>query len=261
MPARIGFDNLARRPEALARAYAGSVGMNTPPGRMVTPHLSDCWRSAPGVNATWIEFEITSVEDIDTVALIGTNLTELADWRIRIGIVDLLVPGNVAFDSGIVNAGVVGHWGLAARYLPQLFPGNRVRIDLEDPSLSEIEVPRVWFGRSWRPTYGFKFGHQQKLFDHSVVTESEYGSTFIDIRPSRRGYTLEFGVMSAADHREVRRLHRLCGASRELLLCLDDQSPELGEDTLLVLPQGDPGPLASVEGGFWSWSLDCKERI
>ncbi|HWL67125.1 MAG TPA: hypothetical protein VNS22_01945 [Geminicoccus sp.] len=246
----------------MALAYAGSTGTNAPPSRLLTPDLTECWRSAPGVFATWIEIRLPEPGEIDTVALVGTNLRPTASGRLRIGVGDIADPDNTTHDSGDRALGVVDPWGLAVWCLDMPVLGDVIRIDLEDLGVDEnaLEVPRVWVTKAWRPDRWYDFGYQQTVSDLSQVSRSRYsGAVFSDERPIVRGYRLDFKVMSEADRNEARRLHRLCGSSREMLLCLDEQSPALGEDTLLVMPTGQP--IAHDNPRSWSWTLECEERL
>lgn len=259
MAPRLGYDNFCRRSEAPASASAGSSGIGTPAKRLLTSALSEVWRSAAGVNSTWIQIDLDGAEEIDTVVIPSSNLTPTAEWRVRIGTGDLTNPANIEYDSGTVSAAVVDPWTLAALFLEVAVTGESIRIDLADDILDEIEVGRVWITKSRRFDHWYNYGWEQSAVDFSTSVTTQDGETFNDERPIARTFSLSFPAMTNADRAAIREVHRLVGASREILLCLDDESDSLGSET--VLATMDIQPISSVSPNLWSWTLSCKERL
>ncbi len=260
MSCRIGFDNLARRAEAPASASAGSTGTATPASRILSSRVNEVWRSAADVNSTWIEIALPEAGLIDTVCVPISNLTNSAHWRVRIGSGDLTNPGNVVFDGGTVPAGVIDPWALAVLYLATSVSGTKVRIDLQDGISSVIEVGRVWIGQSHKFDRFYAYGHELGSNDYSTVTRSPHGEVTVEERAQARAWGLSFEAASDVDKTAMMQMQRLIGMSREVLVCLDDQSTQLGADTALMIPTHVVTPKSRTHQ-LWSMSLNLEEIL
>lgn len=255
---RVAYDNLARGATP-ATASAGSTGAGTAAGRALTSALSDRWRPADGVTATWLEVVLPSAGSIDAVALHGA-LGEALQWRIRIGTGDLTDPGDVVHDTGVslVSAGAIAPYGLAVLFLPAPVTAQAIRFDLSDAA--GFEVGRVWAGKSWAA--GIAPDPELGAVDHSTRSRSTSGALFVEQRPISRRWSVVFPALTTAEAAGARSMQRIAGASREVLACLDDQSASIGADTMLATladpaaPRGHP-----TAPGYWTLSLILEERL
>jgi len=215
-------------------------------------HLQDrqVQRKARSVDAdpssTTFDVDLGSIEAASVVALAGHNLTQLAQWRVRLsqldptfadaefdsGTVDVwpqLVPFG-ALDWGVFNwgqslpdveAAALGGYAVVVLPAPTLF--RYARVELFDGTNGDgfVEAGRFVLADAFQPTRGQRLGWSRQTVDPSRVTESRGGQRWFDLRRKRQRVDLEFQALSAAEMQVVDLFDRIVGVSGDVLVVLD----------------------------------------
>jgi len=256
--AAIAYINLADS----ATITASSSAPLMPASRLQYPHVSRKWRGVNGTGEALI-VDLGSAQSIDTVALIGLNLTLAGQARVRVSSSDATgVAGNL-YDNG---AGVTGLVDPAYGYLVVLLPspvtGRYVRIDVLDSSLSYVEAGRLYIGKRFTTTYNFAPGWQDGRVDTSRKTVSRGGQTYIDVNVSYRTVDISFEWLTLAERNSsVAEIDRLNGEHTDILLIRDTASTNMGRDCLWGLVDGNQPIVQPYAANVFSKSYRLRERL
>jgi hypothetical protein len=166
----------------------GSEIATLPGTNVKVAHLSQKWYTAAAVNSSFLVFDLGAAYAIAFLAVLGTNLTSAATYRLRASNADPTAVGTLLYDSGTVSAGVKTGYGAIYKAVT-LTTARYWRLDLTDASLTQLQIGRVFLGPAWdisRIQYGWSVG----VRDNSPVARSRGGQSFPDVLPQTR--VLEF---------------------------------------------------------------------
>lgn len=243
-------------------ASAGSVASvtGTPASAVLDQQLAARWRSAPGIS-TWLLVDIGAQRQIDTVAILATNLSDAATWRIRISTTDATGAAGDAHDSGTITAGADPLFGGAAIYLLQASPvtGRYVRLDLADATLPYLEVGRLVAGRRWRFARNFRLGWTVEAVDDAQIATTWGGAEWRDARSVRRRVRVELPAITRAEYEVEAQALLRAGAGRDVLLILDQDSAWLPRDS--VFGRLAPVRISNPWPHYYSCVIDVIERV
>lgn len=224
----IAFQNLAE----LALITAETAYPSLPASLLHSDHIAQKWRSQ--TVPTWMVAQLDTGRDIDVVALIGCNATADTVMRVRIG--DDPTFTTWTYDSGDMAGPVDPRYAQLIHILPALVNGLYVRIDADDPSLAYFQAGRLFIGAGVRPAINFSYGAPRGFGSLSRRSQSRGGQIYIDIGPSYRTASLSFAALSdEEDDGWVADLDRINGVNVDVLVCWNEQSANLGKDTIFGL--------------------------
>ena len=226
--AAIAYDNRADR----ASITASSSAILLPVSRLQDPHIARKWRSN-GSASEFLTIDLGASVPVDTVALIGLNLTSDGTVRVRVSDMDTSAQAGEIYDSGDVGGAIDPRWGMLVHLLPEALVGRYVRIDLSDPNAAYIEAGRLFVGRRWQFQYNFAFGWSRQYVDRSRKTESRGGQTFIDRDVRYRMANISFELITQAQRWGfVEEVDRVNGTHDDVLLITQSDSDNLGRDCI-----------------------------
>lgn len=95
------------------------------------------------------------------------------------------------------------------------------------------EAGRLVIGETWAPTRDMRYGFEPLWRDFSVRSRSLGGNEFIDVRPRQRGYRFTIlGLSESEAQEQVDRLNLMRGIGRDILVCRNKDSSDMGRDTV-----------------------------
>lgn len=214
---------------------SSSASADTGPGELKAIGRTDVWRSA-GTSAT-LTVELDSpITPIQAVALMTSNLSAAATWRIRVlsstavlrfdsGVVLACPPAPFGeFDWGFAPLGVNAFsTGLAAHsvcWLPERVPGASVLIDIEDPynSAGYVEASRLVVGDVFSPDFNFARGSGLTWASIDKQERSEDGSLRTNPGARMRKLSLSMQNMTDSDRSKFAEIARHAGLTRDFLV-------------------------------------------
>lgn len=222
------------------RVPGGTVTASTQVGtlpaiNMQHPALSpQKWRSTG--NTASILLDMGATYSIGATALLGTNLTAAATWRIRLAATSALT--SPTFDTGAVqvSAGVDPAYGAAIRIFGSSPSGRWLGIDLTDTSLAFLEVGRWWAGTAWQPARNYEFGIKRAWRDTTRQTLTEAGQAWVDRGVTARSWSLTLPAIQGTERdTHLETMGRVVGLREDVLVVLDPSSSNLGRDSLFGL--------------------------
>jgi hypothetical protein len=170
-----------------------------PGENVINPHVSRKWHTEVGVKTGALTFDLGSTLSCSVLAVLGTNLTSAATYRLRASDLDPAALANLEYDSGTVSAGVKTGYG--AIYKQFAATTSRYwRLDLTDNNVaSNLQVGRVVLGPHWQPAVNMMLDWQIGVLDESRVEYSYGGQSYPDNRPKRRVLQFALDYLTEAD--------------------------------------------------------------
>lgn len=214
---------------------ASSSAAAGPAANLLLMQPTDLWQSTD--LAPYLEIDLGTVKDFDLIALLFTNMTAAAQWRVRTANSQANLTASPTYDSGVVtfcpwsteqdrrhgfvfnSAGWSNQW---------------VRIDLADPTNPEgvISAGRLYVADSYLPSFNY-VALDVGFIDTSTRARTTAGNTI----PNRQGIipTLSFDI-DLDDEQEFYAgtiaIQRRRGAARDVLAIIDPDDAVLAHDMI-----------------------------
>lgn len=252
--AAILYDNLADAGAVSASAAAPLL----PASQLQSVHMGRKWRAL--TNTASVRVDLLSVQPVDTISLLGTNLTASAAYRVRVSTTDPEAQMGVVFDTmdrSDIDAVHPDIFALA----DEPAEGRYVRIDMTDDALTFLEAARVVVGQRHQFGINYGYGWGIQWVDRSRITESRGGSLFVDREKKYRMANLPFEHIKPSDrYGVVEDVDREAGTSRDVLFFTNPDSDRLGRDTIWgLIEQASPTVEAYYQG--FSKTYTIRERL
>lgn len=226
--AAIAYLNLADK----GAVRASSSVILAPPERLQNPHVARKWRSGDG-GAQALTLDLGVAQIMDTVALVGLNMTLGGTVRVRASLMDDTAQTGEAYDSGILTDVVDPAYAMLVHLMPSRVTARYVRVDMSEPTVSYIEAGRLFVGVRWQFAYNFGFGWSRGYVDRSRRTESRGGQTYVDRDVSYRLVSIAFDAVTEAQRFGfVEEVDRVNGQRDDVLLITASNSTNLGRDSI-----------------------------
>lgn len=222
-----------------------------------TPDVREIFRASS--NTVAIRADFGSSVLWGGTALIKSNAVSGDTMRIGLSTTDATGLARDAYDSGTIPAGVDPAFGMLVHFPATPAVGRHLRIDLTQAS--PPEAGRWFAGPVWRPSRQFAYGWEPPWRDSSRHSESLGQVIFIDRKLRQRGmrFTLR-GITEDEAEDEVAEINRICGTSRDVLVCRNRSASSLGKVTIWGLlartieyPQTNPD--------FFEAEFELYERL
>src|SRR5688572_18786198 len=243
-PLRLAYQNYADQ----ALIDVSAIG-SLPGSNLKTDDIQQIWRGTSATGAA-IRSDLGQLRQVGAIALINTSGISAADThRVRISTTDPDGIVNNVYDSGEIATNVDPVFEKYVHFVEPNVMGRHIRISLT-VATGPVEAGRLVIAPTWAPSRDMSFGWEKLSRDSSSVTESLGGNPFIDVRHRRRGWRFRiFPLTEGEAEAEVDELNRLRGTGRDILVCRDINSTNLGRDTLWGLLEA-PVQQRRVEGGY-----------
>lgn len=237
---------------------ASSEAAGLPVQNLAVPHVAQVWSTASGVNSANVIVDFEQSRSIGMVALFGVNFTAGATIRIGLSTADATGAARDALDSGTISANVDPNFGRSI-HIFQAASGRYLRLDLEDVSLSELEVGVLWAGPVIQPGRSYSFGRERGYADASVITRNRGGQAFIDeYRPARR-LRLTWEFLSATEGWQFEEVGRLNGTRSPVVVCTAPLATPVDRETVYGMLEAVPAVRWDYSD-FHSATLEILER-
>lgn len=256
--AAIAFINLSDS-ESVGIVASSSI-IEAPPAILKDPRVAEKWRGRNG-ETEYLLIDLDSVQSIDTVMLLGLNLTLAGITRIRVSAVDSSGETGEAHDSLADDGRVDPEYGALIYLLDEPVMGRYIRIDLTEPDEEYIEAGRL--GIFLRSTFNFNypFGWEEAPIDESIETQSRSGQDYIDVGPTRRCWTVRWPWLTLSERNSyLQQLDRWNGIRKAFLFIGDPGSDNLGRDSIWGRVKEIPAtvPIEAFEGSDELYSKAYK---
>lgn len=232
----------------------GTTLQGFPVSKVSTINLYDFCKFS-GVLATnsYFILEFTGFKSLQLFALLKTNVSNAATWRVRVADTLANVTAAPTYDSGSVPCvppyGAFGElpwgefdWGDVLpptfgqylnknSFLPLVEPvfGKFVRIDIDDQlenTQGNISVARLWLGAIYQPSLNVNYGASVQLKDTTTTRKSESGVRKYGTRYQRRIVNGTFDLpQTELFYNIFGKLHTVKGVNGELVCILDPLTP------------------------------------
>jgi len=251
-----------------ATLIAGSEVASLPVANIQNPHVSKKWHTAGTVTSSSCRFDMGSSVSCSLLALLGTNLTSAATIRIRASDTDPVVTSSLAYDSGLVSAGVKDGYGAIYKSFAAA-TARYWRFDLSDATLPDhIEVGRVFIGPKWQISTGDAGGGGGQIYNWSVTPmdpsrrdKSYAGQSYADILPQQRLLQFTLDWMGEAEmYGNAFALARANGIVTDVLAIPDIAGAYLSEQAvwgLITTAQ----PLVHRASRIYQMKFEIEERL
>jgi hypothetical protein len=201
--------------------------------------------------------------EVGATALMNFNALADDGVRVRLSTIDATGVAGDAYDSGtsFIPTAVDPAFRIFLHVLPTPAIGRYLRLNF---TLASIPEAGRWFaGPAWLPSRSFSFGWRPPWRDASRRAESLGQVIYIDRKIRQRGMQFSLrGITETEWATQVNEINRICGTSRDILICKDIANSNLGRVTiwgLLEQPVDASQPEQSTD--FWVADFEAWERV
>lgn len=220
----IAYENLSDLGTIAAESARPSLSVSN----LQNVHVATPWRSQ--TVPTWAMTDLLEDRAVNVVALFGTN--GLASTEIMVRASNDPSFATSLYDSGWIAGAIDPAFQSFIHILAESVTARYVRVDIRDDALEWFDAGRQFIGLGYRPPINFSWGRARGYRDPSVKTQSLGGQLYIDIRPKLRRLSLNFSTIRDAASSFFEDLDRVNGIAVDVLLCQNEQSANLGRDTI-----------------------------
>lgn len=207
---------------------AGSAAAGLPVSNLVDIQPGNKWR-ATALASAWCQNDLGAAKAVDLVALLYTNATSTAQWRIRAANSVASVTSNPDYNSGLLTFwpttgletwdfthGI--HW-IASTQTYRVW-----RIDVSDSSNPDtyFEAGRWYISDAFQPTQNMQYGVALAWNDESPKPKSLGGQIVPVVRNQSRIADLRLSFIDEAEmYSNIFEIERRRGASKDVLVIFD----------------------------------------
>lgn len=215
---------------------SGVASLNSLPlSNLKDDDIQKIWRSAQNETSAPQQAVIADLgaqRDIGVAALINSNAFSPWTFHVRISTSDPTGLDASAYEALNIPGIPDASYNKFIHFIEPSVTGRYVRIT-HNVTLGVPEAGRLVICPVWSPSRNMRFGREKLWRDFSTKTQSLGGNEFVDVRPRQWGWRFTlFGLTEAEAQQQVDELNRLRGIGRDILVCIDKDSSNLGRDTV-----------------------------
>lgn len=227
---------------------------------------TEIWRSA-NLSPVSLVMDFGTSIDFSVVALMYTNLTSAATWRIRIADSEAALTTTPTHDSTVISFWPTANltdWDRVSGYyvLPSALSGQWLRIDLVDGANLDgyMQAGRLYISKPWQPivniAYGWKLGYE----DDSKHNLSKGGQTIITALGKRRVLEFTLDYQSESDMYDgAFSIERSRGMSKDILVIPDYSNTDRIHDWSVYGLMSNLSPIVNTRYGIFQKRYLVKE--
>jgi hypothetical protein len=250
------YRNLADAGLVAASSSAGMMGA----AKLQDPHIAKKWRGSSN-SAEFVTVDLGSSQRIDTVALIGLNLTRSAVCRVRASNTDVAGTSGDAYDSSAIAGAIDPSYGYFVHLFLNPVLARYVRVDLAD-SVPYIEAGRAVVGLRSMFETNFTAGWGRGRTDLSRRTQSRGGQTYISRAAQFRTIEVSFDWVTREERDGfVEDMDLVAGQHDDVLFVTNQASDNLGRDTIWGLFDDMQGIIQPYAIDIFRKSYRISERL
>lgn len=220
-----------------------------PASNMKNQLRAKTWRSTSPI-AQGLVFDIKTAEEIDSIVLVfdaflGVKLTNGATIKVQASSTNSWAAPAFEQAMTVDNDNLTASLFLATAQEYRFW-----RIYIDDPlnPWGYIEIPKVILAKATQLSQTPDIGFVYKIQDQSKNQETDYGHSYSDIYPNRKGLEFNYTVMTEADIEALAGVYDRVGNVRCIALSLDSTENIFDKDRFFVY-----GKLVG--------SLDAKHKV
>lgn len=245
--------------DAATLSTTGTVAAGLPLTNLQDRRLSKVCRFT-SLTGMVIFIDTGAVGDIDLVALLGTNASAAATWRVRTADTQAGTSSAPAYDSGSLSMS-------PQAVLTGIGASNRwARIDIADAANADgyFDIGRLYLAGGdtyWQPDLNVAEGWQLGVEDDSEVAVNLSGGLLTTPRNVRRVLRATFDFQSEAElYGNAYRLLTERGLGRDLLAIRDPAGSYLAEQTVYGVLESSQ-PIVHRAVALYAWNLTVRELV
>lgn len=239
---------------------ASSAVSSLPASNVKSFDIHNVWRAT--ANTAHLIVDIGSVLTLEVVAAIRSNARLADTFQVRASLNDSSVTNDLTYDSGALP-GIDPIYSKFVHFLPSSVSYRYVRLDMTQSVAPE--VGRLMSGQAWTPSRQMSLVEAPESLwrDPSRRTYSLGQNVFIDAFAAQRGYRFTLrGLTDDEKISEIDELNRLRAMQKDLLICIDDDSSNLGRDSYWgLLEQTVRAERMSGIQNSWNATIEIYERV
>lgn len=226
----IGFDDRCGPGTVTASSVAGSLVA----ANLQSSDMSLRWQGAAGVTSANLILDMGQAFTVGAAVLDSPNLSLSGTARFRASATDATATTGVLWDSGTFSPDPSYRYAVAIAAAPVSV--RYCRWDLADATLAYLTAARWWVFRTLRPVVNVALPYKRTQRDPSDITYSQNRTARILERPTARGLQIELPGITQTEHDTyLEPLVRISGRTRDVMVCLNGASTDLGRDTVVGL--------------------------
>jgi hypothetical protein len=215
---------------------------------------------------------------IDLFALMFSNATADATWRIRAAAEESELTADPAYDTGPMTfaAGINGQYLIYSQGAPETYSRTSGyhtflpkqfrwwRADIFDPDNADgyLDFGRLYIADSFTPQRTFSYGWTQQWMDGQVRDKSLGNQTYPQERNTYRRISGQFRWQSESDmYGELYQLQRKRGSSKDVLLITDELKTDRLMDWSVYGLMTDIEPITGSTFRLYETTLTIEEMI
>lgn len=242
-----------------------------PASNLLRTQPTDVWRGDP---VTSLTIDLGAANDVRMAALLYSNATADALWRVRAAASQAALTSGAAYDSGWLPhypvpvgdtppADLDG-WDRTHAFLwmaaVQSFRWWRIDIDDATNPAGFYQAGRLYLANPWQPTLNRRYGGAFGSVDETTVQRSRGGQTYANRGPRRREWSLPMQYGSAAElHADARRFQRAVGTDGDCLIVLDPEDRTALMETMIYARLTGSRQVAESSFRFWEQTVAAEE--
>lgn len=256
MGLRICYGNDIERGSVSASSQISSL----PASNVKDYDIQKIWRAS--ANSADLLWDAGQVSVLGFVTAVNSNATLASSFQVRASLTDPTVVGSLSYNSNVLP-GIDPVFGKFVH-----FPSSAISYRYGRLTITQSEPPevgRLEAGIAWQPSRHMSLVDPPEALaeDPSRQSLSIGQNVFVDELEPKRGYRfIVRGITDAERFSQVDEINRLRGRRKDILVCVDDVSPNLGRDAYWgLLHQNIAARRIPDLPGFWEITLEQWERL
>ena len=251
---------------ASAAAAAGDLDASA----LLRRQPGDLWRTTDTA-AQVLTLDLGAAAAVDAVALLYTNLTDAAQWRVRAAASVANLTAAPVWDSGMTafrNSTAprdARGWSHGRLWAAAPVNARHWRIDIADAANPDgyLQAGRVMGGTAWSPAITIDRDWTLSLSLPAIEQESEAigGQTYVAHRRLRRYLSARFSWLSEAEAAALQAVIEAVGRDVPLLAVRAFDGPAWDQGAVYGRLVPPLGPVTEPHAGIWHAALKVEEML
>ena len=222
-----------------------------------------------GLSNIYWELDLGSAQAIDLVFLAAPNASASAQWQIRGATSQANLTAAPGYNSALIDMTPAKNVPASWKTRPAvLFFGPETyrywRVDVSDGSNpdGQGDYGRLYLSKAWQASLNMEYGFNMGWIDPSKVARAIDGTPYIDTRPRRREFNLEFTDLPRTEIlANPFTTDRTLGIAGDHLLVLDPDLMATMPEYVVYGRMAELGQLTNVNLDIWSRRVRFEEIV
>jgi hypothetical protein len=233
---RILDDNYAFDPSVIITAT--SEDPNFPASNLRRYHRSRVWRSATVDSPQRVVFDLRSIEEIDSFALLFNPIRGEGVKFSDSAVIRLLASATNVWSSPAVDVTLTldQDYEVITHFFTTAQSYRYWAVEVSDPgnAYGYIEIPKIILSKSTQLSQAPEIGFSDTLEDQSKTDETAYGHRYADLYPTRRSMEFSYSAMTSDDIETLQRIYARVGKVTPIAVALDPTETLFDKDRFFL---------------------------